>query len=110
MKKLISSIIGAFFLIVLLVTVYFVNSISNDFKNSDAFASVIELIEKNQTIIPVINKQFEVSYFIGGDLNSEVAHFNFKVYSQKRKFVVYVDLERNQSDLWEIVDFEAKEK
>ena len=110
MKKLISLIIGAFFLIVLIVTAYFVNSISNDFKNSDAFASVIELIEKNQTTIPVINKQFEVSYFIGGDLNSELAHFNFRVYSQERKFVVYVDLERNQSDFWEIVDFEAKEK
>jgi hypothetical protein len=82
----------------------------NNFKKSEAFLTVIEKIKRNETNIPIVDDQFEVGYLIGGDLNSEVAHFHFKIYTIDKKFVVYADLKKNQSNSWDITDFEATEK
>ena len=110
MKKIFLYIIAVFTLIVIIVTAYFVNDISNKFKNSDAFLTVIEKIKRNETIIPIVDEQFEISYIIGGNLNSEIAQFHFKIYTINKNFVVYADLKKNQYNSWEITDFEAKEK
>lgn len=110
MKKIFIKIILIFTVIVIIVTAYFGNIIINNFKKSDAFLTVIEKIKRNETNIPIVDEQFEVGYLIGGNLNSEVAHFRFKIYTINKKFVVYADLKMNQSNSWEITDFEAKEK
>jgi hypothetical protein len=58
----------------------------------------------------VSNGKIEVGYLIGGKLNSNLAKFHFKVYAQEKVFVVYANLVKNNSDKWEILDFEAIEK
>jgi hypothetical protein len=110
MKKIFIKIILLFFVIVIIATAYFGNIIMNNFKKSEAFLTVIEKIKRNETNIPIVDDQFEVGYLIGGDLNSEVAHFHFKIYTIDKKFVVYADLKKNQSNSWDITDFEATEK
>lgn len=110
MKKIFLKIILIFTVIVMIVTAYFGNFIINNFKKSEAFLTVIEKIKRNETNIPIVDEQFEVGYLIGGNLNSEVAHFHFKIYTINKKFVVYADLKKHQSNSWEITDFEAKEK
>lgn len=110
MKKIFIRIILGFIIIVMIVTAYFGIVIIDNFKKSEAFLTVIEKIKRNETNIPIVDEQFEVGYLIGGNLNSEVAHFHFKIYTINKKFVVYADLKKNQSNTWEITDFEATEK
>lgn len=110
MKKLITYIIISFFMVTAIVTAYFVKDLSDNFKKSEAFQTVLEKVINNETKIPVSGGKVEISYIVGGKLNSSIANFHFKVYSQDKKFVVYADLIKNDSDEWEILDFEAKER
>ncbi len=110
MKKLILYVVLGIVFIVLVSTTYFVIKINEGFKKSEPYLLAIETIRQNKTNIPIINNDLEVSYLVGGSRNSNEAHFHFKIYSQDKTFVVYVDLKKDQNQTWKITDFEAKEK
>ena len=111
MKKLLLFIIFGIVFFISILTTYFSNEIMNDFKQSEPYLLIIEKIRNNETAIYIENGQYEVSYLVGGNLNSEKASFHFKIYTPNRKkFVVYADLKKNKEELWEIVNFEAIEK
>lgn len=110
MKKLIALIIISFVIFIGIFTFYNVLNLSDKFKKSEAFQTVFEKIINNKTNIPVSDGKVEISYIVGGKLNSKIANFHFKVYTLEKKFVVYADLIKNDFDKWEVLDFEAIEK